>query len=454
MAIISHNPATGEILKEFPPLSSDELQQKLLKSRQAYLSWKGLNYSTRAERLRKVAILLKERKTEYAKLISLEMGRPAHIAISEIEKSVWGLEYYAEKAEQFLTPKLIATEASKSYVRFDPLGIILLVMPWNFPFWQVLRQAAPTLMAGNTVVLKHASNVPQCSLAIEQLFLDGGLPPDVFQSLLIDSDQVETVLQDFNVKGVSLTGSEYAGSQVASVAGREIKTSVMELGGNDPTIILADVDLKEACEITSNSRMLNNGQTCNCVKRFLIQEDIYEEFLELQKQKFASMKVGDPLDDATDLGPLASEKSLEEVDRQVRESVSAGAKVVIGGMRMERTGAYYHPTILSDVKPGMPAYYEEIFGPVASVIKFRDYEEAINIANDTRYGLSSSIWTKDIALAETIAPRLNFGSVFINAMVSSDPRLPFGGVNKAGYGRELGEYGIKEFTNIKTVWVR
>lgn len=453
MAIRSFNPATEELLIEFSPLSDNKIKQAIDDSQTAYLKWKDFTYTKRAEHLIQAAKLLRDNKNNYAEIITAEMGKPIKEAVAEVEKSAWNLEYYAEQTEEFLRQETIETDASKSYVRFDPLGTILFVMPWNFPFWQVLRQAAPVLMAGNTVLLKHASNVPQCSLAIAELFAKT-CPENVFQSLLIGSDQVEQIIEDFRVKGVSLTGSEYAGSQVAMQAGKNLKKTVLELGGNDPAIILADADLEQAAEIAGNSRLLNNGQNCIAAKRFIVVESVYEKFMQLLTKKFEAMKIGSPLDLETQLGPLADKRFLDQIIEQINKSVEAGAVIRYGGKKIEGKGYFIEPTILEDVKIDMPAYSEEIFGPVASVIKVSDTEEAIKIANDTKYGLGAAIWSEDIENAEVLASQLNAGAIFINGIVKSDPRLPFGGVNKGGYGRELSIYGLKEFTNIKTVWIR
>ncbi|MCA9383934.1 NAD-dependent succinate-semialdehyde dehydrogenase [Candidatus Dojkabacteria bacterium] len=454
MPIQAINPATGEMLQSYNELTDKELEQKLQLAHSTFLKWKETSFAERKEKMLKVAELLKARSSEYGELMTTEMGKPFTQAKAEAEKCAWNAEYFAENSEEFLAEEIIKTDASESYVRFDPLGIILLVMPWNYAFWQVIRQAVPSIMAGNTIVLKHASNVPGSALAIEKLFRDAGFPEGVFQTLLIGSSKVQQVLEDFNVKGVSLTGSDYAGSKVGEVAGRNLKKMVLELGGNDPFIILEDGEVEIACEVATTARLQNNGQSCIAAKRFIVVESKYDEFLEKYVAFYKKQVIGDPMDPKTTIGPLVSEKSLEEILDQIDRTVKAGAKVAIGGKRYGDKGSFLEPTILVDVEPGMPSFVEEVFGPVASVIKAKDEAEAIAYANDTVFGLGASLWTNDLERAKRIIPQINAGCVFVNGMVKSDPRLPFGGINRGGLGREMSQYGIKEFVNIKTVWIK
>lgn len=454
MSLRSINPATGELRQEFMELTAEEIKHKLALAETAFNSWKQTSFHKRAERMSNLSAYLLAHKNELGKLITEEMGKPISAAIAEVEKCAWVAKYYAEEAENFLRAENIKTDFQESFVRFDPLGAILAVMPWNFPFWQVIRFAAPALMAGNVGILKHASNVSGCSLAIETAFLESGFPPGVFQSFLISSDKVKEIIADYRIKAVTLTGSEYAGSQVAAQAGKLIKKSVLELGGSDPFIVLADADIPAACEAGPLARLQNTGQSCIAAKRFIVVAERYEEFLKNYLNIWQSIKIGDPLDAATGVGPLNSARAVEEVDQQVIDSVLAGAKILVGGKRWGEKGFFYEPTILTDVKKGMPAYDEEVFGPVAAVIKVQDTAAAIAVANDTPFGLGASLWTKDLAAAKELAKQINSGAVFINSMVKSDPRLPFGGIKKSGYGRELSSYGIKEFVNIKTVVIK
>lgn len=454
MTLLSQNPATGEIMAEFPEMLPEVVQQKLAISYDTFLHWRDTPFSFRAERMRRLAQLLKDERKELGSIATREMGKPISQAIAEIEKCAWVCDYYADNTERILQPETAPTDASESFIRFDPLGVILAVMPWNFPFWQVFRFAAPALMAGNVGLLKHASNVPQCAVVIEELFGRAGFPEGAFQYLSISSDAVESIVRDPRVAAVTLTGSELAGRQVASVAGDEIKKVVLELGGSDPYIVLADADIDAAVSTAVMARLQNNGQSCIAAKRFIVVEAIAKEFTERYKKLYENCVVGDPMDESTTIGPLVNSRALEDIERQVRESIERGARLVIGGKRPERTGFFFEPTILSGVKPGMPAYDEELFGPVAAVITARDTEDAIRIANDTQFGLGASLWTRDIARAKEIAYRIEAGAVFVNGMVKSDPRLPFGGIKRSGFGRELGNYGIKELVNVKTVWIQ
>lgn len=450
----SKNPTTGETLAEFQDLTPEGLEQKLAVAEDTFLQWRETTFAFRAERMRRLAMVLKEDAQRLGEMMTLEMGKPIKQAVAEAEKCAWVCEYYADNAEKILTEESILSDASESYVRFDPLGIILAVMPWNFPFWQVFRFAAPALMAGNVGLLKHASNVPQCAIEIEKLFGRAGFPEGAFQNLLIRSDAVEKVLRDKRVAAATLTGSEAAGQSVAAIAGSEIKKTVLELGGSDPFIILADADLEQAANVAVNARLQNNGQSCIAAKRFIVVADVASKFIEMYRSLYEKLVIGDPMNESTNIGPLATESILLDLEKQVNESVKKGARVEIGGRRSGQTGNFYEPTILSDVKPGMPAYHEELFGPVASIIVAADFNDAVRIANDSPFGLGASIWTQNITLAKKIAARLESGGVFVNGMVKSDPRLPFGGIKRSGFGRELGSYGIKEFVNIKAVWVK
>ncbi len=454
MAIETVNPATGKLVKKFDEIDEKQIDVLIEKAHNTFLEWNETNFSFRKKSMLKAAEILRTKKNEYGRTLTLEMGKTLKQAEAEVEKCAWVCEYYAENAEMILTDEIIKTDASESYVRFDPLGVILAVMPWNFPFWQVFRFAAPALMAGNVCLLKHASNVPMSAVAIEEIFRDAGFPKGAFTTLLIGSDKVESVINNKYVKAVTLTGSEPAGAKVASAAGKKLKKSVMELGGSDPFIILSDADLKEAVDVGVTARLINNGQSCIAAKRFIMVEDVADEYEHAFVEKMKAVKIGDPMLEDTELGPIAREDLLIELDTQIKNSVKAGAKILTGGERLGMEGYYYPATVISNVQKGMPAYEEELFGPAAIMIRAKDEEDAVNIANDTDFGLGASLWTKDIKKAKTLARKINSGSVFINGMVKSDPRLPFGGVNISGYGRELSHYGIKEFVNIKTVWIK
>jgi succinate-semialdehyde dehydrogenase/glutarate-semialdehyde dehydrogenase len=403
--------------------------------------------------MRRLASLLRERADRYGRLISLEMGKPIVEAKAEIEKCAWGCEHYADNAARYLADEVIATSAKRSLVAFQPLGIVLAVMPWNFPFWQVIRFAAPALMAGNAAVLKHASNVPQCALAIEEAIRDAGFPDGLLRTLLLAGSQVEPVIDDDRIRAVTLTGSSDTGSRIAQLAGRALKKTVLELGGSDPFIVLGDADLEQAAKIATRARNQNTGQSCIAAKRFIAVDSVASEFERRFADEVGALRIGDPLDAKTQIGPLARADLRDTLERQVSESVGAGARVLTGGERGNGTGWYYRPTVLADVTADMPVFKQETFGPVAAVLRVRDADDAVRVANDSAYGLGANLWTRDLALGERLARRIEAGSVFINGMVASDPRLPFGGVKRSGYGRELSSYGIKEFVNIQTIWV-
>jgi succinate-semialdehyde dehydrogenase/glutarate-semialdehyde dehydrogenase len=451
MAIATINPATGELLKSFEPLSASGIEERLRLAAETFRAYRRASFALRARLLLRVADLLEAEKERLSRLITTEMGKPIQAARREIEKSVRACRYYAAEAERFLMEELIQTGAQQSYVRYEPLGPVLVVMPWNFPFWQVIRVAAPTLMAGNVVLLKHASNVPQCALAVEDVFRRAGFPEGAFQTLLIGSTEVAGVIADQRVAAVTLTGSDRAGSSVAAQAGRHIKKSVLELGGSDPFIVMPSADLEEAVKVAVRARTLNSGQSCIAAKRFIIAEEIYGEFERRFVALMESLSVGDPFDEATEIGPLATEQTLTDLDAQVRGLVAAGARLVLGGRRLSRPGFYYAPSVLAEIPEGAPASREELFGPVALLFRVRDIDEAIRRANDTPFGLGASAWTNDEGEAQRFVEEIEAGSVFINSMVSSDPGLPFGGVKRSGYGRELGSQGLREFVNVKTI---
>lgn len=454
MILKSINPNNEKIEKEYEEFSKDRVIKIIEKSNEAFVEWRLTNISERKKLMRKAAEILKTDARKYGKILTTEMGKTIKQAIAEVEKCAWVCDYYADNTEKILEKEFIETDASESFVRFDPIGIILAVMPWNFPFWQVFRFAAPALMAGNVGLLKHASNVPQSAMAIEEIFLKAGFPEYSFKTLLIGSSLVNDVINHEYVKAATLTGSEFAGQKVAEACGRKLKKTVMELGGSDPFIVLADADLELAVNTAVTARLINNGQSCIAAKRFIVVSDIYDEFEKKFVSKMEAIKTGDPMDEETELGPIAREDLLNELIDQVDRSVEAGAKLLTGGKRIERDGFYYPATVLSNVSKGTPAYSEEIFGPVATLIKAEDEHDAIRIANDSDYGLGAALFTKDLDKAKELAEQIESGSVFINGLVKSDPRLPFGGIKLSGYGRELSHYGMKEFVNIKTVWIR
>jgi succinate-semialdehyde dehydrogenase / glutarate-semialdehyde dehydrogenase len=444
----SINPYNQSIMEEFPLIDNSTLQKKLELSAKAFESWRKESFHARGQRMNKLAELLRQNRDAYARIISLEMGKVFQEALPEIDRCANTCEFYAQNAEQFLSDQEFKTEAVKSIVTWQPIGSVLAIMPWNFPFWQVLRFAIPAVMAGNVALLKHAPNVCRTALIIESLFLEAGFPKGVFQTLLVDVDAVEGIIQSDVVQAVTLTGSEYAGSQVASIAGRNIKKSVLELGGSDPFIVLADADFSAAAKVATRSRMQNAGQSCIAAKRFIVLESVKDNFISAFKENISTLKQGNPLEAGITTGPMARLDLAEKLENQMRLSVKAGATLEIGG---DRNGCNFMPSLLDNVRPGMPAFDEETFGPLACIITVKSETEAIQLANNTRYGLGASIWTQDVERASAIAREIQSGSVFINTLVKSDMRLPFGGVKKSGYGRELSELGIKEFMNAKSI---
>jgi len=453
MAIATVNPATGQVLKTFESLSDAQLEVKLQKAADTFSTYRKTPFAARAQMMLKAGTLLESEKEHCARVMTTEMGKTFRSAVDEVAKCAWVCRYYAENAERFLADEIVETTAKRSYIRYLPLGPVLAVMPWNFPFWQVFRFAVPALMAGNVGLLKHASIVPQSALLIEEIFQKAGFPDGAFQTLLIGSQKVDRVLADPRVQAATLTGSEGAGVEVGMGAAKRIKKVVLELGGSDPFIVMASADLEAATATAVKARTVNNGQSCIAAKRFIAAEAIADKFEKMFAEKMAALKVGDPFDEATELGPLSTAQGLEDLDRDVKASVDAGAKVLTGGKPMDRPGNFYAPTVLTNIPQGSPAHKEDLFGPVASVFRARDLDDAIRIANDSRFGLGASAWTNNDEERERFINELEAGMVFINKMVASDPRLPFGGVKWSGHGRELGVHGIREFTNIKTVWI-
>jgi len=473
-AIESINPATEEVIATFDQFTPAQVEQALVESDEAFRQWREQSFAERSRAMRRAAELLRKRKERYAGLITAEMGKPITQAEAEVEKCAWVCEYFADHAERFLARRPAQTNARLSYVAFEPLGVVLAVMPWNFPFWQVFRFAALTLMAGNAVVLKHASNVPQCALAIEEVFRDAGFPRGVLRTVLVPGGAVEAIIDDPRVRAVTLTGSNTTGEKVAAAAGRAIKKTVLELGGSDPFVVLDDADLGAAAAMAVRSRFQNGGQSCIAAKRFIVVASVAEEFERRFAEGIRKLKVGDPTDRTVDVGPLARADLRDTVDRQVRESVALGARLVLGGAPRPGRGYFYQPTMLvltpwpplpfAALRAGsagegerslseLPVWREEVFGPVAVLVRAKDTDAAVALANDTIYGLGANLWTRDLARAQVLASRIEAGSVFINGMVASDPRLPFGGVKQSGYGRELSDFGIHEFVNIQTVWM-
>ena len=449
----SINPATGELGREYPEHSDAQIRQKLQASAAAFDQWRRTSFAERARLMRKAAEALRAHAPDFGQQITLEMGKPIAAAEAEVSKCATVCDFYAENAERFLATEVVASDAHRSYVRYDPLGPVLAIMPWNFPFWQVFRFAAPALMAGNVGLLKHASNVPGTALAIERIFVEAGFPEGCFTTLLVGSPKTASLIADDIVRAVTLTGSDKAGEAVAAAAGRQLKKTVLELGGSDAFIVLADADLAKVAKSAADARCVNSGQSCIAAKRFIVEERVADEFTARFVEAMKALVVGDPLDRKTQVGPLAREDIATSLEDQVRRSLDAGAKLLCGGHRRPGRGYYYEPTVLSEVRPGMAAFDEETFGPVAAVIRARDPDDAIALSNASPFALGASIWTRDLRRAEQMAGELEAGAVFINGIVKSDPRLPFGGNKRSGYGRELSAVGIREFTNVKTVWV-
>ena len=448
------NPATEELIRDYPEPDAGEVDERLAAAERAFAAWRKVPFAERGRLMRAAADRLREHRADYARLMTDEMGKPIAASESEVDKCAWVCDFYAEHAEGFLTSEPVATDASRSCIRYDPLGPVLAIMPWNFPFWQVFRFAAPALMAGNVGVLKHAANVPGTALAIEEVFREAGFPEGVFTTLLIPSDRATELIGHPVIRAVTLTGSDRAGREVAAAAGRHLKKSVLELGGSDPFIVLADADPASAAREAARARTINSGQSCIAAKRFLVDDSIADRFEEEFTARMAELKVGDPLDRANDAGPLARADLLDALDDQVKRTVEAGAQLRTGGHRLPGKGWYYAPTVLTGVRPGMAAFDEETFGPVAAVIRADGRDEAVELANRSPFGLGASVWTADPVLAEALASEIEAGCVFVNGIVKSDPRLPFGGIKASGYGRELSAVGIREFVNIKTVWVK
>ncbi|HXE61993.1 MAG TPA: NAD-dependent succinate-semialdehyde dehydrogenase [Bryobacteraceae bacterium] len=451
MAIATINPATGQLVKSFEPLSAAQVEAKIALGSATFPAFRKLSFAARAEMMNKAASILESDKEDLGRLMTLEMGKTLRSAIDEAVKCAWACRYYAENAQRFLADEDVATQAKRSYVKYQPIGVVLAIMPWNFPFWQVFRFIAPGLMAGNVGLLKHASNVPQCALKIEEILRRAGFPEGAFQTLLIGAKQVDAVLSDPRVAAATLTGSEGAGVEVGVSAAKRVKKVVLELGGSDPFVVMPSADIDAAAAWAVKARVINNGQSCIAAKRFIVAEEIANRFESAFVAEMKSLKLGDPMDAATDIGPLANAEAAKSLQADVDATIAAGAKVLLGG---KAEGAFYSPTVLTHIPKDSPAYREELFGPVACIFRVKDIEEAIRIANDSRFGLGASVWTNDSAERDRFADEIESGMVFVNKMVVSDPRMPFGGVKWSGHGRELGGvHGIREFTNIKTIWV-
>jgi succinate-semialdehyde dehydrogenase / glutarate-semialdehyde dehydrogenase len=453
MSIQSINPATEEVLHTFEPFNAAQIEQALSEARHAFLGWRDTSFADRSALFHRLANHLRDRKEHLGRLATLEMGKPLAEAIAEVEKCAWNCDFYADNAEKFLADEPIATTATSSYVEFQPLGVVLALMPWNYPFWQVFRFAAPALMAGNTAVLKHASNVSMCALEIEHLFQACGFPQGVFRTVLVPGAETGSLIADKRIAAVTLTGSDIAGVAVAAASGQVLKKNVLELGGSDAFIVLEDADLDAAAQMAVRARFQNTGQSCIAAKRFIVVESVAPAFQEKFVAAASQLKMGDPLQNETQVGPMARGDLRDTLDRQVSESVKMGARVLLGGKPAAGKGYFYEPTIIANVTTDMPMFREETFGPAAAVIVARDAEHAIELANDSDFGLGGNLWTRDIARGRALARHLESGGVFINGMTASDPRLPFGGVKRSGYGRELSSFGIREFVNIQTVWI-
>ncbi|WBA42726.1 NAD-dependent succinate-semialdehyde dehydrogenase [Hymenobacter canadensis] len=453
MPIESRNPYTGRVERRFRAFSWSKTERILTQSHRAAATWRTTPFAERTRLMRRAAELLRERQDELAHLMAVEMGKPIADGRAEAVKCALCCDYYAEHAEQFLADDIIKTEARRSFISHEPIGVVLAIMPWNFPFWQVVRFAAPALMAGNVGLLKHASNVPQCALALEKIFHDAGFPPATFRTLLIGSDLIEPLIADDRVRAVTLTGSEAAGAQVAATAGRYIKKTVLELGGSDAFIVLADADIEVAAKTAAQARMINAGQSCIAAKRFIVEKPVLKEFISKMKTHLLAFRPGDPLSEGTQYGPLARPDLADELTEQVNDSIKQGAKVELHGGQSQPGTALFRPMILSNIRPGQRAYDEELFGPVALVLEAKDADDAVRLANDSRFGLGGSVWTADVERGEALARRVEAGAVFVNSLVKSAPEMPFGGVKKSGYGRELSYLGIREFVNQKSIWI-
>ena len=454
MAIATINPATGETIKKFEALTDAQVDQKIQRAAEAFPKFRKLSFADRGKMMLRAAEILESEKNSLAHLMTLEMGKTLRSAVDEAVKSAWVCRYYAENAERFLADEPLETPASRSFIRFQPMGVVLVIMPWNYPFWQAFRFIAPGLMAGNVGLLKHASNVPQCAMKIEEVLLRAGVPEGVFQTLLIGAGSVDRILEDPRIAAATLTGSEGAGVQVGAGAAKRIKKVVLELGGSDPFIVMPSANLEEAVTVGIKARVINNGQSCIAAKRFIVADEIAEKFQRAFVAQMEKLTVGDPLDAKTDVGPLANAEAVTSLDADVQSSIKAGAKLLTGGKPADRPGSFYMPTVLTDIPKNSAAYGEELFGPVASIFRVKNIDEAIRVANDTRFGLGASAWTNDKGEQERFINEIQAGMVFINQMVASDPRVPFGGVKRSGVGRELSTYGIREFTDVKTVWVK
>jgi len=453
VAIASVNPADGKTLRTFEAATSAAIESALDRAHRTYLVWRTKPFAERTAKMQRAAAILDEDKRRFAETMTLEMGKPIGAALAEVEKCAWVCRFYAEQAEAFLAPETVATDAGESYVRYDPIGPVLAVMPWNFPFWQVFRFAAPALMAGNVGILKHASNVPQSALAIEEVFARAGFPEGSFQTLLVGTEAVQRMIDDPRVAAVTLTGSEGAGIAVGRAAGAQIKKAVLELGGSDPFVVMPSADVAKAAATAVKARTINNGQSCIAAKRFIVHEAVYDEFARRFVDGMEALAIGDPIDPATEIGPLATASIRDELALQVEQSVARGARVLTGGTKLDRPGNYYAPTVLADPAPGSPAWDDELFGPVATLFRVASLDEAIAIANHPVFGLGASFWSNDAAEIDRATREIEAGSVFVNGMVKSDPRLPFGGIKRSGFGRELAAHGIREFVNVKTVWI-
>ncbi len=454
MAIASINPANGETLEQFQPLSAEQLEAKLNLAQAAFREHRKTSFAGRAAHLQRAAKILEDESERFGRIMTCEMGKTLKSAVAEAQKCALACRYYAENGEAQLSDEFIQTNASRSFVRYQPIGPVLAIMPWNFPFWQVFRFAAPALMAGNVGLLKHSSNVPQCALAIEEILMRAGFAQGTFQTLLVESGQVEALLDDDRVAAATLTGSEPAGRAVASQAGKQIKKTVLELGGSDPFIVMPSTDLESTVKSAVAARVINNGQSCIAAKRFIVADSVYEAFEQAFVRSMEALRIGDPLVPSTDIGPLATAKIREDLHDQVMRAKSAGASILTGGSKIDGPGYFYSPTVLADVSRSSPVYHEEFFGPVAMLFRVKDAEQAIEIANDSPFGLGSSVWTNDESEVERFIDGIEAGQVFVNSPVASDPRLPFGGIKRSGYGRELSAVGIREFVNIKTIWCK